>query len=68
LINDEFWRWDALDLARGIRTRALSSREAVESCLRRLDAVNPRLNAVVDVLADLGERLQPWREGPRSYR
>jgi amidase len=54
-MTDEFWRWDALSLARAIRTRAVSSREAVESCLGRLDTVNPRLNAVVDVLADLGE-------------
>lgn len=51
-MTDEFWRWDALSLARAIRTRAVSSREAVESCLGRLDAVNPRLNAVVDRLAD----------------
>ena len=50
--NDEFWRWTAEELARGIRTRAISSREATESCLARLDAVNPRINAVVDVLAD----------------
>jgi amidase len=51
-MSDELWRWDALGLAHAIRTRAISSREAVESCLRRLDAVNPRLNAVVDILAD----------------
>ena len=32
-MTDEFWRWDALDLARAIRTRAVSSREAVEAAL-----------------------------------
>ena len=51
-MKDELWRWDALDLVRAIKTRAISSRDAVESCLRRLEAVNPRLNAVVDVLTE----------------
>ncbi|MBV9137601.1 MAG: amidase, partial [Hyphomicrobiales bacterium] len=51
-MNDEIWRWNALDIARAIRTRAISSREAVKSCLERLEAVNPRVNAVVDVLAE----------------
>ena len=51
-MNDEIWRWDALDIARAIRTRAISSREAVKSCLERLEAVNPRVNAVVDVLSE----------------
>ena len=50
-MNDELWRWDACDLARSIRAR-LVSRDATESCLRRLEQVNPRINAVVDVLAD----------------
>ena len=49
---DELWRWTAEELVRGIRTGAISSREATESCLARLDAVNPRINAVVDPLAE----------------
>lgn len=48
----ELWRWDAVDLAAAIRRRELSSREAVASCLDRLDAVNPRVNAVVDILRE----------------
>ena len=51
-MNDELWRWDACDLARSIRARLVTSRDATESCLRRLEQVNPRINAVVDVLAD----------------
>ncbi|MFI5011282.1 MAG: amidase family protein [Hyphomicrobiales bacterium] len=51
-MSNELWRWHAVDLAHSIRTRAVSSREAVEACLDRLEAVNPRLNAVVDSLAD----------------
>ena len=51
-MNDELWRWDACDLARSICARLVTSRDATESCLRRLEQVNPRINAVVDVLAD----------------
>ncbi|MBJ7602706.1 MAG: amidase family protein [Candidatus Dormibacteraeota bacterium] len=49
---EELWRWDAVRVARAVRTRAVSSREVVESCLRRLDAVNPALNAVTVVLGE----------------
>jgi amidase len=48
----EPWSWDALDLAAAIRARSISAREAVEACLARLDAVNPRINAVIDLMAD----------------
>ncbi|MEJ0050106.1 MAG: amidase family protein [Methylovirgula sp.] len=48
----DLWRWSAVDLAAGIRTRRISSREAVTSCLLRLDEVNPAINAVVDVMAE----------------
>lgn len=43
---DEIWRWDATRMAQAIAGRDVSSREVVASCLARLDAVNPRLNAV----------------------
>jgi amidase len=46
------WQWDAVELATAIRTRKISSREAVQSVLQRLDAVNPALNAVTVLLAD----------------
>jgi amidase len=51
-MTDEFWRWQACDLAQAIRTRRISSREAVMSCLARLAAVNPCINAVVDCLPE----------------
>jgi amidase len=50
--HDELWRWSATDLARAIRHRAVSSREAVQVTLERIARVNPAINAVVDVLAD----------------
>jgi amidase len=50
-MHTDLWRWSAVELAAGIRTRRISSRETVTSCLRRLDEVNPSINAVVDVMA-----------------
>jgi amidase len=48
----EPWRWDAADLARAIRLRAISAREATEAVLGRCAAVNPAINAVVLVLEE----------------
>ena len=50
--TDELWRWPATELARAIASGALSSREVVTSCLRRIDEVNPRLNALVEIRAE----------------
>jgi Asp-tRNA(Asn)/Glu-tRNA(Gln) amidotransferase A subunit family amidase len=47
----DLWRFDAVELAAAIRTRRISSREAVGSHLDRLASVNPYINAVVDPLA-----------------
>ncbi len=44
----ELWAWGAVELAQAIRTRKVSSREVVEASLQRLDAVNPKINAVVE--------------------
>ena len=43
----ELWQLDATELARLIRSGRASAREAVQSCLARMDAVNPAINAVV---------------------
>ena len=51
-MTDEIWRLDATDVALGIRNREFSAREATAACLERLEAVNPALNAVVEVRAD----------------
>ncbi|HEV8392167.1 MAG TPA: amidase [Dongiaceae bacterium] len=48
----ELWQWDAVDLARAIRSREISSREATEACLKRLDDVNPKLNAITFQIAE----------------
>ncbi|MDQ1761884.1 amidase family protein [Achromobacter aegrifaciens] len=44
----DLWRLSAVELAARIRKREVSAREAAQSALGRLDAVNPAINAVVD--------------------
>jgi amidase len=46
-MTDELWRLDGVALAGLIRSGKVSARESVTAHLERLDAVNPRLNAVV---------------------
>jgi amidase len=43
----DLWRLSATELAALIRARQVSAKEATQSALARLDAVNPRLNAVI---------------------
>src|SRR6202048_1843252 len=45
---DDLWRLSAKDLAALIASKKVSAKEAATSALARLDAVNPKINAVVD--------------------
>jgi amidase len=45
---EDIWRLSAAELARLIKSRKISAKEAANAGLARLDAVNPRINAVVD--------------------
>ncbi|OLL33408.1 amidase [Burkholderia sp. SRS-W-2-2016] len=44
----ELWRLSATELAARIKSRDVSAREAAQSALARLDAVNPAINAIVE--------------------
>ena len=44
----DLWRLSAAALAALVRSKKVSAREAATSALARLDAVNPKINAVVD--------------------
>ena len=44
----DLWRLSAADLAILVKTKKVSAREAAKASLARLDAVNPKLNAVID--------------------
>lgn len=82
MMGTDLWRWQACDLAHAIRTRKISAREAVTSCLDRLEAVNPQINAVVDLMAEealadaeradkavrSGEPLGPLHGVPVTYK
>ena len=48
----ELWRMSASELAETIRARRASSEEVIEAHLRRIEDVNPTINAVVIVLGD----------------
>jgi amidase len=54
--SDELISSSATSLARLIRARAVSPVEVAESYLRRIEALNPRLNAIVTIAPDVLER------------
>jgi amidase len=45
---EDLWRLSAVDIAGLIRSKKLSAKEVAMAALARLDAVNPKINAVVD--------------------
>ena len=49
MIDVELHQASAAQMAEAIRARQVSSAELVEACLRRIEAVNPLINAVVQV-------------------
>ena len=50
---NELWRLSASEVARLIKTRKVSAREVTDAALQRLDAVNPKINAIVDCRPEL---------------
>lgn len=48
----QWWKNSAVELAGLIASRQVTASEVIEAHLARIDEVNPRLNAVVKVLAD----------------
>jgi amidase len=44
----DLWRLSAAEMATLIRSKKVSAKEAATAALARLDAVNPKINAVVD--------------------
>jgi amidase len=56
----DIWRLSAAELASLIKAKKISAKEAAAAALARLDAINPKINAVVDhkpaeVLAQAGD-------------
>jgi amidase len=55
-MSDELWRRSATGLAAAIRGRDVSCVEVMEAHLDRIEAVNPLVNAIVTLDAELGLR------------
>ncbi|BBQ03777.1 amidase (plasmid) [Burkholderia sp. SFA1] len=49
----EIWKWHAWEVAAAIRKGEVSSREAVESCVQRIETVNPMINALSETYREL---------------
>ena len=50
---DELIYASATELAQAIRDKKVSSKEAVDAFIKRIDTVNPQLNAVVQLPIDI---------------
>lgn len=48
----ELWKMTASQLAGLVRAREVSAREVAQDALQRLDAVNPKINAIVECRPD----------------
>jgi amidase len=55
-MSDELWSRSATELAAAIRRREVSCVEVMQAHLTRIEAVNPLLNAIVTLDAELGLR------------
>ena len=51
-MTTDLWRLDAVQLASRIRVRDVSARDATTSVLERIETLNPRVNALVEVMRD----------------
>lgn len=60
----ELWCLSATELAQAIRSRRVSSRKVIEAHLRRIEAVNPLINAVTVVLGE--QALQAAKAADRA--
>jgi amidase len=56
VIDVELHEASVVEMAGAVRAREVSSVELVEACLRRIEAVNPRINAVVRLAPDALDR------------
>ena len=43
--SDQLWRWSGTEMAHAVATGLVSSREIVQSCLGRIEEVNPGLHS-----------------------
>jgi len=63
-MQNELWKLGAVDLAKAIREKQVSTRELIQAHLDRIDSVNGRLNAVTVMLRE--EALRAAEEADRT--
>ncbi len=51
-MSNDYWRWSAIDLADTIRRGDASAREVTLSVLDHIAVINPRVNALAEVMAE----------------
>ena len=51
-LGSALWQLDALDVAARIRRKVVSAEEVTRSVLDRIGQVNPRINALAEVMAE----------------
>ena len=51
-MSEQLWEFSASELAKMIRSKDVSSEEVIKDHLKRIDEVNPKLNAVTVVLEE----------------
>ncbi len=60
----DYRAFDALGLAQAIRQGDVSRREVLEACLERVAAVNPQVNAIVELDPTAADRASPDAQAP----
>jgi amidase len=56
-LPNEIWKWHAWQIADAIRHGHISSREAVKSCLQRIENINPLINALSGINVESALRM-----------
>ncbi len=67
-IMNDYSSHDALSLAELVRTKQVSPRELVEAAIKRIESLNPRLNAVVHKMYDEARRQADASSGDGRFR
>ncbi|PAF47212.1 hypothetical protein BKH41_07995 [Helicobacter sp. 12S02232-10] len=52
LPTSPIWQWNATEVALGIKHRAISSTEATKSVLERIKQINPKINAIINLMSE----------------
>ena len=66
MTDNNIWKWSAKKTANAVKNKMISATDSIKSSLKRLDEVNPSVNAVVVPLKD--EALNKARQIDNNLR